>query len=502
MKGGRTRALVVGGGIGGLSAAMVLAARGIAVRLLEGADTWGGKAGEVSVDGVSFDTGPSLLTLPHVLETLFEWVGRRLDERVQLRSLSPAFRYHYPDGVVLDVHHDMEETAASVKAVLGGKAADDFVSFLAYAKRIWEASAPHFVFGDAPSVRSLLRRGPGAFLKLPRIDATRSMQSALRRRVRSPHLRKLFARYATYNGSDVRCAPATLHCIAHVELGLGGYGVEGGVHTLVQAMVTICQELGVEMETGARVASIRKVGSRANGVYLEDGRLLEADVVVCNTEARHLFNDLLSKPSESSSPGPSSMSAWNGVFAAKRAGRDAPHSVFFPEQYGAEFAAIFDDRAVPDQPAIYVCNQTLAHGRPGWSDADPLFVMVNAPSVQEGAGEGDWGRIRAQVRERLETRGLLSSGAPLVWERTPARLAQRFPGSDGSLYGEASNSLWSAFRRPANRVDGVRGLYLASGSAHPGGGVPLCVLSGMAAARAVFEDSGQTELATPLRVRG
>ncbi len=491
------RAVVIGAGFGGLAAAIALARRGLRVAVLEAASEPGGKAGTATVDGVTFDTGPSLLTMPHVLDSVLQLAGTRLEEVVTLRRASPAFRYRFDDGVVLDVHHALEDTLASVRDTLGVGPADELRAFLGYARRIWEAAAPPFVYGDAPSVSGLASMGWQALSALGRVDALADMWPAITRRVTSPHLQTLLARYATYNGSDVRAAPATLNCIAWVELGLGGYGVEGGMQRLVEVLVDAARGLGVRFVMNARVTGIDLDGGRATGVRVAGGPTLAADLVVSNTAARHLFEDLLPGRPRRPHPGRQapSMSGWTAVFKARRRlGEASPaaHEVLMPSRYLDEFRDLFDAGTVPRDPTIYACDQTAAHGIAGWAGARPLFAMVNAPPVGSGtAAAAEVGpALQANVRARLEAAGLLSPCDEIAWQRTPRDLAQRFPGSSGSLYGAASNGRMAAFRRPANRVPRTSNVYLASGSAHPGGGVPLVVLSGLAAARAALADLG------------
>jgi len=491
-----TEAVVVGAGFGGLSAAIGLAAAGLPVTVLEAGDAPGGKAGVAVVDGVEFDTGPSVLTLPEVADDLFRLAGTRLADEVVLVEPEPAFRYHYPDGVAFDVHVDPERTAASLERALGSEARADFLAFLGYASRIWEAAAPAFVYGDAPTIGTLIRRGPAALGALASVDAGRSMWRAIGRRVRSPHVQWLLARYATYNGSDPRRAPATLNCIAHVELGLGGYGVEGGVAALVRALVRSAERLGVRFRYDTPVRRLRLEGTAVAGVETAAGEVLPTRIVVGNADVAHLFGALLPPPlpREVDHAAPRSLSGWTAVARALRAPR-AAHTVLFPAAYLEEFADLFDRDRPPADPTVYLCAQEVAHRRKGWPDHEPLFLMANAPP-EPAHGSSDperWRRLRERTLARAHDAGLLAREDALVWERTPTDLALRFPGTRGALYGASSNGMWSAFRRPANRVASVPGLYLASGSAHPGGGVPLCLLSGRAAARAVTRDLGIPE---------
>ncbi|GDX82814.1 phytoene desaturase [Deltaproteobacteria bacterium] len=471
------KAVIIGAGLGGLASAIELAGRGWEVRVIEAAAEAGGKAGIAVVDGVEFDTGPSLLTLPEVLDGVLRAGGSSLGDELDLLPLNPAFRYIWPGGPTLDMYADPAETLASVRDALGMAAEAEFADFLAYSRRIWEAAASRFVYAEAPTVFGVLRMGMTGLAAVSKIDGVRTMEAAIRSRVRTPALRDVLARYATYNGSDARRAPATLNCIAHVELGLGGWGVRGGMYSVVRALERVARRGGVEFEYGRRVERVDVKGGHAVAV---DGE--PADVVVVNADVGAVTAGLLRvEPRPSLNVEPRSMSGWNAVVRARRAMR-VGHTVLFPERpYLEEFADVFDRRRWPADPTVYVCAQERCHARGGWPEDEPLFLMVNAPAGAEVDG------VEAVAMRRLVGAGLIAIEDAVVWRRTPRDLAERFPGSEGALYGAASNSMFSAFTRPANRGT-VRGLYYASGSAHPGGGVPLCLQSGRQAAADILAD--------------
>lgn len=496
-------ALVIGGGLGGLSAAIQLGAAGWSVTLLEAADQLGGKAGTVTLPGgVVADTGPSVLTLPSVLTPLLEAAGLQPGVDLVFRQPEPAFRYRFVDGTVVDLHHGMDETLASVAQALGDDAADEFRRFVAYTGQIWDAAAPRFIYGPAPDWRTVLSYGLGALFELRHIDPLRSMQRAIRAQVRSEHLRMIFARYATYNGSDVRRAPATLNCIAHVELALGGYGIEGGIHAMIEVLAEAARRVGVQVRCAAAVERVELDDrGRVRGVRLRSGEALSADVVVCNADAAWLAEALPAgtRHGLGGSTAVGSMSGWNAILKARRRPDRPAHEVLFCADYDQEFGDIFDHDRPPEDPTIYLCAQERAHGRSGWADHEPLFIMVNAPvePIDGARPAAIWEAVERTARERLRAHGLTDGDDAVVWRRTPADLAARFPGSLGGLYGAASNDPLAAFRRPPNRLRAVPGLYLATGSAHPGGGMPLALRSGQAAAEAIAADRPTLALPSP-----
>lgn len=475
--------IIVGAGAGGLSSALTLASQGKSVLVLEAGRDPGGKMGRGVVDGVEFDTGPSVLTMTDVLSSVFESAGQSMGDYVELMP-TDGFRYLWPDGTDFTVRFDLEDTLAEVEQKFGTKHAGEFRAFMAYTRDIWDAAAPNFVYGDAPTMGSAAKLGVTKFRELLKIDPMRTMGKAIDSRVTEPHLRDLLARYATYNGSHPWRAPATLNCIAWVELGLGCYGVKGGIFALASGMERAAVEVGASFEYEAKVEEIVAERGQITGVKLAGGRFLPAKNVICNADVAHLVTSLMPSLKSVSEPSEPSMSGWTGVLRTKRVERHS-HAVLFPSRpYAQEFVDIFDRECVPSDPTIYLCAQEKAHGRVGWQDDEAVFAMINAPPVQGGAA--DTRGVAEKIHARLLEFDLIDSNAEWVWTRTPTQLAQQFEGSHGSIYGASSNSQFSAFQRPPNRIREVSGLFLASGSAHPGGGVPMCLLSGQAAARAIL----------------
>jgi phytoene desaturase len=482
--------VVVGAGMGGLAAAVALGAAGRRVLLLEAAASVGGKVGEEIVDGVAFDTGPSVLTLPDILDDVLRRAGMSVVTDVGLVRPTPAFRYRFPTGRVLDVFVDAEETLASVERTLGRPARDELAAFLAYARDIWETSKDDFVFGAAPSMATLVRLALSRPFDMRKVDPLSSMQGALLRRISDPDLRLLLMRYATYNGSDPFSAPATLHCIAHVELALGGFGVRGGMMAVARALRRAADNVGVVVRTSTPVRQLAVADHGGiDGVVLADGEVVPAAAVVVNADVAHLTATLLPWSARVlPKPSAPSMSGATMVLKARRrtgAAARIAHEVLFPDDYRAEFDDIFRRRRSPRDPTVYVCAQEQAHGRSGWPAHEPLFVMANAPALDDDVVD-DGEALLARARVRLVQAGMIDADDAIVWQRTSAGLAARFPGSRGSLYGAASNTRQSAFARAPNAVTRVPGLFLASGTAHPGGGVPLCLQSGLLAAKALL----------------
>lgn len=188
------------------------------------------------------------------------------------------------------------------------------------------------------------------------------------------------------------------------------------------------------------------------------------------------------------------MSGWNAIIKARRLPDRPAHQVLFPEIYLEEFKDIFERDRPPKDPTVYVCAPEKAHGTPGWEDHEPLFVMANAPAEPASGPRPPevFQELEQTILSKLAKADLIGAGDEVVWRRTPTELAALYPESRGSIYGSSSNGMMAAFQRPSNRVHGIRGLYLASGSAHPGGGMPLAALSGRQAVRCLEKDLGRS----------
>lgn len=486
--------IVIGAGIGGLAAAIRLAAAGRPVVVLEQNPQVGGKMGEVRADGFRWDTGPSVITLRPVLEDLFHAAGRRLDDYLTLLPLEPLTRYFYPDGVRLDATRDPARMAEQIARLEPGDVAG-YRAYLEYAARLYRITGPAFLYGDPISARTLLRV---PLRDWRHVDGWRTMDAAIRRYVRSPHLRQLLGRFATYVGASPYRAPATLNVIAHVELAEGLWYPRGGVYAIARALAAVALELGVTVHTNCRVDGVVLAAGRVAGVRAA-GRTWPAAAVVANVDVATVYQRLL--PPRAAAPGrlraltaaEPSLSGFilllgvRGQHAAL-----AHHNLFFSRDYRREFDDLFGRGVPPDDPTVYVAvtsQDDPTHAPPG---CENWFVLTNAPPLGE---RFDWttqaGAYRERVLAVLAQHGFDVRGKILV-ERTltPSDLERQTGARRGALYGASSNSPWAAFRRPPNAAPDVPGLYLAGGTVHPGGGVPLVALSGAAAARRLLSDLG------------
>jgi phytoene desaturase len=471
-----SRIVVIGAGVGGLTAAVRLAGAGHRVTMFEQADVVGGKLGRYSrrtPEGLfRFDTGPGLLTLPQVFT----------DVDLDPVPLDPIVRHVFPDGTRLDSCADPDEFAERIRAALGAGAARDWQRLWRRAERVWRASWRHVLTTTVDSPLALYRLA-WRVRDLAAIAPGRSLRSLGRGYLADPRLRTLLDRYATYAGADPRRAPAALVAIPYAELAFGGWYLRGGLGGLADALATRCLELGVAVHTGRTVARIdtEPRSGAVSGVTLAGGDTEPADLVIANADARAVYRDLLPTPRRLARLGAPGLAGFVLLIGVRgHTPGLAHHTVFFPADYDAEFDAVFGGRLAEDPTVLVTVPDDPALRPDGY---ESWFVLVNAPPQgavdwrAPGMADGYADRILAvlagrgvDVRDRIVFREI----------RTPADLESATLAPGGAIYGSAAHRLL----RPANRGP-VGGLYLVGGSTHPGGGLPMVTLSGTVVAERV-----------------
>lgn len=487
--------VVIGGGLGALSGAIRLARMGFKVQLFEQNDRLGGKMNERIIGQYRFDIGPSLLTMPFIVDDLFSGAGFERASFLDFVPIEPICRYFFPDGSVMDASAEVDKMVAAVEQLSPGEG-EAYAKFLAYAERIYRLTADIFLFTPIHETKKLIRwRYLPMLFKLHQIDSFRTVHQGVSSFFSDARLIQLFDRYATYNGSNPFQAPATLNIIPHVEYGLGGYYIKGGMYRLVETLEEVASSLGVEIHRSARVEKIIWRDKQVRGV-LVNGGMVAADYVLCGADVVVTYNSLIDGAPAQRQKLNRLEPSLSGMVFLWGVGQKHPelhqHNIIFSADYAAEFDQIFRDCRVPDDPTIYIAISSKADAQHAPQHGENWFILLNMPYLAAGQRwEAETERMRQTVLEKLRTIGIdIANHIEAESVYTPEDFQQLYASNQGSIYGISSNSRNTAFKRPANRRRDIKGLYFAGGSVHPGGGVPLVLLSGKMAAELIAEAEG------------
>jgi 1-hydroxycarotenoid 3,4-desaturase len=487
---------VIGGGIGGLVAALELAVAGHQVILLERQAKLGGK---LRVLGPGIDAGPTVFTMRWVFDEIFAAAGADFADYVTLQRADVLARHAWGMSAPLDLFADLAKTADAIGVFAGAAEARGFLAFSARARQIYETLETPFLRAPLPTPLSLARFfGLKGLPRLLGISPFGTMSKALAGYFADPRLRQLFGRYATYCGSSPYLAPATLMLVAHVERD-GVWLVQGGMIRLVDAVARLAAERGVVLRCDARVSRIEVERGRVAGVTLADGERVQADAVVVNADPSALPQGFFGEAATRATPPvraeARSQSAITWAVSARAQGFAlSHHNVFFSENYAAEFDDVFNRQQPPAQPTVYVCAQDRDTAGTAPAAPERLLCLINAPANGDSktTTQTEIDEWTQTMLLRLQASGLTLDPDPAGFlPTTPSDFATLFPGTGGALYGQAVHGSTATFRRPGAKTR-LPGLYLAGGAAHPGAGVPMAALSGRRAAAQIIADGAST----------
>lgn len=494
---GTMKIVVIGAGMGGMTAAGRLARAGHSVSVYEACDTFGGKLRTEWIGKFAFDTGPSLLTLPAVYKDFFIRTGKPLGLLCEIVPVDPSFDYRFTDGTHVSFSNlSRFHTLNTIRAEFGDEAAQQWDQMIRRASKMWDVSREPFVESELRSPLELLKRR-NLIRDIFIISPWTSLRKFADKYLPDRRLRYILDRYATYSGSDPRKAPAVLATIAYVEEAFGAWHIKGGLGTLAALVHQRCIDVGVTFHFNSRVEQITVEKGVASGVRLQDGTVVFADAVIANADAALIYNQLikgedrkLRKVRRNLMKADASLAGFTLLLGLRKDGSEPlkHHTVLFPEDYDAEFDSIFTAKTPALKPTIYICapqdeQMVKDPSLESWS------VLVNAP--HHGSHGFDWSDENVSrnyanlIIDQIEARGIpVRARLESLTIRTPEDLERSVLAPGGSIYGTSSNGARAAFMRAKNRSP-IKNLYCVGGSSHPGGGLPLVGLSGEIVANAV-----------------
>jgi phytoene desaturase len=491
------KAIVIGAGIAGIGTAVRLANLGFRVTVFEANAYPGGKLSEFELDGYRFDAGPSLFTMPHFVTELFELSGEHPDAYFQYTKLPVICKYFYEDGLEMEAFADEKAFIAEISAKTGEPAAN-LEKFLAKSRELYQITEHVFLKKSLHRLDTYLNRDTlRSLLQLHKLDVFKSMYKANQETFSDPRLVQFFNRYATYNGSNPYKAPATLNIIPYLETGIGAFFPKGGMFSITNSLFELARRLGVEFVFGKKVTEILVGNQQLATSIVVEGEKIPADLVVSNMDIVYTYRLLLkSQPQpEKLLKQPKSSSALIFYWGITQAFPQLDlHNILFSADYQNEFDYIFNKKSICHDPTVYVNISSKYHAADAPEGHENWFTMINVPNNQ---GQ-DWDTLIGKAREDILTkvsRLLGTDIAPLIATETildPRLIEQKTSSSAGALYGNSSNNPFAAFLRHPNFSRKIKNLYFCGGSVHPGGGVPLCLLSAKIVGDLVAQDFNVT----------
>ncbi len=493
---------VIGAGLGGLTAACTLAARGFRVTLVDKNDWLGGKAAVLEEGGFRFDMGPTILTLPSVLRRVFAEAGHALEERVPMLRLDPQWRCFYEGGSVLDLHEKPEAMRGALEKFTGDpKSGDRYGDFIDYAKKLHGISERFYFWKSVGGIRDTLDvRGAmsaSVLQDLRNLRMGHSVGGTVRSYTKDARVAQMLDHFTQYVGSAPDASPAVLCGIAHMQVDEGIWYPLGGTRAVPVALAKLAAELGVEILTKTHISRILVRGGSVSGVETSSGKTIACDAVVSNCDAVRTYDELLGKEKRSGFRSRKYRPACSGVVLylglRKRYEHLLHHNFVFSEDPHEEFRCIYQDGQPAPDPTCYVCAPSLSEPGVAPDGGEALYVLTHTPYLRQWH---DWKRMFPAYRKVILDKLKRAAGMEDIEERivveralTPEDIHERYHVLDGAIYGLASHGRVLGAFKPANRSPHVKGLYLAGGAAHPGPGMPMVMMSGWIAADSLDADS-------------
>jgi phytoene desaturase len=505
-----TSVIVIGAGLGGIAAAAHLAQRGVHVTVLEKNSRPGGRCDRLSREGHHFDTGPTLFIMPHVYEDEFTSLGASLHDMLDLRRVDPTYHLVFDDGSQLALTSDLKAMQDQLEAI----EPDSFQGFLRYMEeghRHYHLAMPHLVNRDFRTARDFfnLRNLPLLFS----LDPLSRHYNHMSAYFKAPRLKSAFTFQDVYMGLSPFDAPATFSMMPYTEMAHGVWYPQGGMYRVVEALMEIARQAGVEFVFQTAVKQIELNGARgphsapgpafgvrleaAKGVRLDNGQRLQADAVLANADLPYVYQDLL-PPDEQAARLDRKRYSCSVISFFWGVDRSydclGPHTLFLSDDYRANFDAIIHDLTMHRNPCLYVHAPARLDPSMAPPGEDTLIAIVPVGHLNERGGQ-DWRALVEQARQAVFTRlalvGVTDLDRHIKFETcfTPLSWRKRYNLVRGSTHGLSHNLTQLGYFRPGNRHARYHNLYFVGASTHPGTGMPTALVSGRLVAQRIIEDS-------------
>ncbi|MCX7075630.1 MAG: phytoene desaturase family protein [Methylococcales bacterium] len=495
---GQKRVVIIGAGLGGLSAAISLASEGFSVELIEKNDKVGGKLNVLSKDGFTFDLGPSILTMPEIFDALFTRAGRKRSDYVTFEAVQPHWRNFFEDGTVVDLSPDAQIQKQEFDK-LGQNVYGEFIEFMAYAQKLSDETQAGYFEKGIDGVWELLK-----FYGLKRslhFDIFSTMDQGVRRFVHDPKLIDILNYFIKYVGASPYDAPALMNLLPAIQYQYGLWYVRGGMYALAQALEKLAIELGVTIHVNTEVERIEHNHHIAKSVKLKNGETISADIVVSNMEVIPAMKSLLQstesdiKKMRRFKPSCSGIVMHLGVDCVYP--QLAHHNFFYSKNSRAHFTSVFKKGDLSEDPTVYLVAPCKTDVNQAPSGCEVIKILPHIPCLNpdKPISDDEYYAMRERVLIKLERMGLTDLREHIVTEEywTPNDIQAKYYSNQGSIYGVEANRLVNLGFKAPQRSDTLSNLYFVGGSVNPGGGMPMVTLSGQLVCDKILQDLKKIE---------
>jgi diapolycopene oxygenase len=482
---GKASVLIVGGGLGGLSAAISLAQEGYQVSLYEKNDHFGGKVNRLDQDGFGFDLGPSMLTMPHIFEALFTRSGRKMKDYIPSMRLEHEWRSFFPDGSKIDLYADLGKMVQENPDLTKHDMAE-YQNFLHYARDLYNMTEKGYFAEGLDSTKEMINHH-GVVHSLTGFDLFSTMYEAIKKRISNPKLRNMLSYFIKYVGSSPYDAPAILNMMIYMQHAQGIWYVPGGMHKIAGGMERLARELGVALHKNQPINKlIKNERDEIIAAELTDGERIRADYFISNMEVIPAYKDLLQeseafikKLEKQFEPSSSGLVLHLGV--NRLYPQLAHHNFFFSKDLQKQMNKVFRNHELPDDPTIYLVNVNKTDPEQAPEGYENIKVLPHIPYKQDVPFDRqDYLQFREVVLEKLETMGLTDLRKHIVTEDmwTPDDIESTYASHRGSIYGTLSDKKKNKGFKHPKHSEKYDNLYFVGGTVNPGGGMPMVTLSG------------------------
>jgi len=490
------KVVVIGAGLGGMSAAISLASEGYSVEIHEKNSKTGGKLNILKDEGFSFDLGPSILTLPHIFEELFKKAGASFTDDVPIRPLEPQWRTFFEDGSTFNLYFDRGKMREEIRQ-FDASCEGGFFDFISYSEKQYDIIERGYFNHGLDTIRDFMSFYPPG--DVVHFDLLRTMHQGVAHYIKNSAICDVMDFFIKYVGSSAYAAPGFMNLMPTIQFRYKLWYVDGGMYHIARAMETLMKSLGIKVHLNSEVSAILTDGSRATGISTESGTYVPADYVVSNMETIPAYEKLLDEPRSFLRRYKRFEPACSGLILDLGVGRKYPqlahHNFFLSANQREHFDTVFKKKKLPDDPTIYLVAASRTDSTVAPEGCEAIKILPHIPYISDTNRytASDYKDFKECILDKLERMGLKDLRKNIVFEHmwTPEDIQRQYYSNKGSIYGVVCDRFKNYALKTPKQSPKYQNLFFVGGSVNPGAGMPMVTLCGLKVAERIIRiDTG------------